>query len=119
MTDSKLTNFYFCEYTQTFRSSENYWVASIKNNQLVFDSFDSAIIGRFTEEEIIDLYSNILEIRRTHSKLTKVITGPVDHIAVIVKTDNYYGVQYWTQWQIDIHKQTNTDNSISYFVAKL
>lgn len=34
----------FSEYTQTYRSvPQNYWLASVRDGQLVFDSWDGAI----------------------------------------------------------------------------
>ena len=42
-----ITNFRFETTTSTVRSvHENYWVATVKDNNLVFDSWDGAIVGK-------------------------------------------------------------------------
>jgi hypothetical protein len=53
-----LHNFVFSEYTQTIRCNpQNYWIASVKNNKVVFDSWDAAIIGRYSKLYIRILWS--------------------------------------------------------------
>lgn len=47
---SKITKLKYSEYTGTIRSvPENYWVASVKNGKLVFDSWDGAVKGRINK----------------------------------------------------------------------
>ena len=44
---SKLTKLKYDSYSETIRSvPENYWIASIKNGKVIFDSFDGAVKGR-------------------------------------------------------------------------
>ncbi len=46
------TNVIFEEYTQTIRKvPENYWVASVKDGQLVFDSWDGMVKGASVDED--------------------------------------------------------------------
>jgi hypothetical protein len=45
-----LKDFIFEEYSQTIRTvPENYWIATIKNGKLIFDSWDGAIVGRYSK----------------------------------------------------------------------
>jgi len=47
---SKITKLKYSEYTDTIRSvPENYWVASVKNGKLIFDSWDGAVKGRINK----------------------------------------------------------------------
>lgn len=47
---SKITKLKYSEGTGTVRSvPENYWVASVKNGKLVFDSWDGAVKGRINK----------------------------------------------------------------------
>jgi hypothetical protein len=47
---SKITKLKYSESTGTVRSvPENYWVASVKNGKLVFDSWDGAVKGRINK----------------------------------------------------------------------
>lgn len=51
-------SFMFDEYTQTVRTKmTNYWVASVKDGQLVFDSWEDQIKGRIDEAEVRYLWS--------------------------------------------------------------
>lgn len=47
---SKITKLKYSEYTDTIRSvPENYWVASVKNGKLIFNSWDGAVKGRINK----------------------------------------------------------------------
>ena len=47
---AKLTKLKYDSYSETIRSvPENYWIASIKNGKVVFDSFDGAVKGRINK----------------------------------------------------------------------
>jgi hypothetical protein len=47
---SKITKLKYEPGTKTIRSvPENYWVASVKNGKVVFDSWDGAVKGRITK----------------------------------------------------------------------
>ena len=46
----------FNEYTQTFRLMPyNYWLASIKDNKLVFDSWDRATKDKYKSNPLLKL----------------------------------------------------------------
>lgn len=54
---NKLNNFKIEIATETIRTvPHNYWIASIKNNDLIFDSWDGAIKGRYDESEVKRFY---------------------------------------------------------------
>lgn len=43
-------NFIYEKGSKTIRTTpENYWVASVKNNKIIFDSWDGAIKGRINK----------------------------------------------------------------------
>lgn len=43
-----LRNFVFQPYSNTIRCNpQNYWIATVKDNKLVFDSWDGAIKNRY------------------------------------------------------------------------
>ena len=114
---AKFSHFYLCDYSNTVRVyPENHWIATIKENRPFFDSWDGAIIGRFTKVDIDRLFRAIHLTRCEHSNLCKVIDG---RTAVIVKTGKSYGVQYWMDYQINNKRANNTDGSKSYFITKL
>ena len=47
------TTFIFSEPTQTVRTfPENYWIASVVNGHLVFDSWDGSIVDRFKKKDV-------------------------------------------------------------------
>ena len=59
---SNLKNFTFCEYSQTIRCNpENYWIASLKDGKIVFDSWDGAIKGRYNEKEINEQFKHLIK----------------------------------------------------------
>lgn len=68
--------------------------------------------------DIYDFIRSLEEVRKDHinSKIPR-IAG--DRFAVIVDTNTYLGVQYWTQQMIDAGSSTNSDKSVSVFVCKL
>lgn len=114
----KFENIHFCEYSQTYRSfPENYWLASVKDGALVFDSWDRAKDSFKFCDELKKLHEKIKECKNIHSRLYKT----ENLIPVIVKTENSneLGVQFWTDWQIKNKVCRNTDNSNSYFVTLL
>ena len=94
---------------------ENYWLASIKEDNIVFDSFDSKAVD-YSKEELISFYEKVKAFKLDNSKLAKSIQ---DSIAVIVETDGILGVQYWKEWEIKNLWSENTDRSISKFISKL
>lgn len=58
----KFDSIKFEEATQTYRSvPQNYWLASIKNDKLVFDSWDGAIKKYSFESEVKALYNSRIE----------------------------------------------------------
>lgn len=112
----QLRNFVFCDQTQTFRSyPENHWVASLKDGQIVYDSWDSAIVGRVNGHDILILWGNICKVRK-ESKNLPVVS---DRTAVIVKTGENYGVQFWPDWALINDVQYNTDGTTSLKIALL
>lgn len=115
---TKFKNFFICDNSETIRVyPENYWIASIKDGKLIFDSWDSAIVGKFTERQVNSLWSEIKQCREDHKNISRETNG---RFPVIVQTNDILGVQYWTEWQIKNKGfQTNTDNSRSYFISKL
>jgi hypothetical protein len=57
--DKNFTNFVHNKYTDTIRTvPENYWIATVVNNELVFDSWDAAIKGRVDENKVRKLWKN-------------------------------------------------------------
>ena len=67
--ESQFKNFVFNEYTQTIRTvPENHWIASVKDNTLIFDSWDASIQGRFKKIKIKILWEKI-KIKRFWKKL--------------------------------------------------
>jgi len=45
-----LGNFVFNDYTQTIRCNpQNYWIGTVRNGKLKFDSWDKAIVGRYSK----------------------------------------------------------------------
>jgi len=113
----KFNHIYFCDYSQTYRSfPENYWLASVVEDKIVFDSWDRAIKKHSFKSDIKRLHQEIAQTRKEHKKLS--ISGQL--IPVIVKSNfNGLGVQFWTGWQISNKKAINTDNTISLFISKL
>ena len=50
------TSIKFCEYSQTFRLMPfNYWLASVDNNKLVFDSWDGMTKKHFKKDRLLKL----------------------------------------------------------------
>ena len=50
------TNIVFCEYSQTYRLMPlNYWLASVDNNKLVFDSLDGMTKKHFKKDRLLKL----------------------------------------------------------------
>lgn len=46
----------FCDYSQTFRLMPfNYWLASVKDNKLVFDSWDGKTKEHFKKDRLLKL----------------------------------------------------------------
>lgn len=114
----KFDHVYFNDYTQTYRSfPQNYWLASIKDGKLVFDSWDSAINDYSFKNDVTKLHSDIQECKQVHKKLTR----SHERIPVIVRFKDGLGlgVQFWTDWMITNIIATNTDDSLSWFVAKI
>lgn len=111
----------FCEYSQTFRTyPENFWVGSIKNGELVNDSWDNS--GNKYFHLLSGLIQNIEKTREEHKKLQKevVYKTEIKRIACIVwEKVGGFGVQYWTEWQIKNRISLNSDKTISYFIVKL
>lgn len=113
----KFKHIFFCDYSQTYRSyPENYWLATLRNNEVIFDSWDGAIKNHSFKTEIIKLHEEIKEYRNVHKRLYK-----CDNLTpVIVKSDYHgLGVQFWTDWQIRNRVCENTDKTKSYFLTKL
>lgn len=47
---NKITNLKYSPYSETIRSvPENYWVASVENGKVVFNSWDGAVKGRINK----------------------------------------------------------------------
>ncbi len=54
---SKLNNFKIEVATETIRTvPHNYWIATIRKNKLIFDSWDGAIVGRYDKKEVEKFY---------------------------------------------------------------
>ena len=50
------TNITFCEYSQTFRLMPfNYWLASVKDEKLIFDSWDGITKKHFKKDRLLKL----------------------------------------------------------------
>ncbi len=50
------TTIIFCKYSQTFRLMPyNYWIASVKDNKLVFDSWDGMAKSLFKRNPFLKL----------------------------------------------------------------
>ncbi len=117
---------YLCTSTNTFRSrQENIWLASLKHDSVIFDSWDKYPI-KFKNDEVQELWNKICQIRYEHKSLKRLSTHHseisglvVNRYAIIAETNGNYGVQFWLDVQIKNGKSTNTDGSISYFVARL
>lgn len=57
---NKLKNFVYEKETQTIRCKpENYWIASVKDGKVIFDSWDGAIVGRYSKKEVLAFYQAI------------------------------------------------------------
>lgn len=53
-----ITNFRFAPYTGTIRSvPENYWIATVRENKVIFDSWDGAIKGKICKPLIRILWT--------------------------------------------------------------
>jgi len=117
METKRFKHIWFSEYTQTYRTHpENYWIASVKDNELVFDSWDGAIKEYSFKSHVEKLHKQIKVCRNTHKRLHK--TNNL--IPVIVKGKNSgLGVQFWTDWQINNRVSTNTDRTESLFISLL
>ena len=108
--------YYICDYTETIRSyPENYWLASIENNEIVFDSFEGNAVN-YSQKELTYFFENVKAFKAENSKLSTIVN---DRFAVIVETNCQYGIQYWTDWEIRNKFSENTDHSISNFISKL
>lgn len=47
-------NIVFCDYSQTYRLMPfNYWIASVKENKLVFDSWDGMTKEWFKKDKLL------------------------------------------------------------------
>lgn len=116
----KFNHIYFCDYSQTYRSyPENYWLATVKNNDVIFDSWDGAIKNYSFREDVLNLHSEIEKCRNEHKKLIRQRSGNQGRFPVIVNSGYGLGVQFWTDWEIKNKVGTNSDKSKSYFIAKL
>jgi hypothetical protein len=50
------TSIKFCDYSQTFRLMPfNYWLASVDNDKLVFDSWDGMTKKHFKKDRLLKL----------------------------------------------------------------
>lgn len=63
----KAANFKICIYTSTIRlMPQNYWIATIKDGKLIFDSWDGMTkelfeTGTITESEVIKFYNKTIK----------------------------------------------------------
>jgi len=122
-----MESIYFCDYSNTFRTHpENHWICSVKNQNLVFDSWDRAGAKFTTEHKMVQLFADITICRNEHKNLKKQVVNyteitktPIYRTACIVKTGGSFGVQYWLDYQIKNRFSINTDGTKSYFIDKL
>jgi len=113
----KFKNIFFCQYSQTYRGFPgNYWLASVKNGELIFDSWDQSTKNFVFKTDLKKLHQEIKSCRNEHKRLHK-----CRNLTPVIVKSNYkgLGVQFWTDWQIKNKVCENADKSKSFFVDVL